>query len=75
MAKSAMRGSLSITTESIFAMAPDTPIHHTTGGHYVMKRQDRRVTVPYHNKNLKRGTLASIIWQAGLTVEQFTGLL
>jgi predicted RNA binding protein YcfA (HicA-like mRNA interferase family) len=29
------------------------------------------VTVPYHTRNLKRGTLHSIIRQAGWTVEEF----
>lgn len=50
-------------------------IHHTTGSHYVLKRGDLRVTVAYHNNNLKRGTLASIIRQAGLTAEQFIAFL
>ena len=50
-------------------------IHHTTGGHYVLKKGTLRVTVPYHNKDLKPGTLASIIAQAGLTVEEFVDLL
>jgi len=39
-------------------------IHHATGGHYVLKHPDKsalRVTVPYHNKDLKRRTLESII--------------
>ena len=49
--------------------------HHTTGSHYVLKRESGfRVTIAYYNKNLKRGTLASIIRQAGLTVEEFTKL-
>jgi predicted RNA binding protein YcfA (HicA-like mRNA interferase family) len=50
-------------------------IHHTTGSHYVLKRDNLRVTIAYHNKNLKRGTLASIIRQARLTAEQFAALL
>ena len=53
-------------------------IHHTTGGHYVLKYPDqpaRRVTVPYHNKDLKRRTLESIIEQAGMTVAEFLGFL
>jgi predicted RNA binding protein YcfA (HicA-like mRNA interferase family) len=29
------------------------------------------VTVPYHRRDLKRGTLHSIIRQAGWTVEEF----
>ena len=50
-------------------------LHHTTGSHYVMKRDEFRVTVAYHTRNLKRGTLASVIRQAGLTVDQFIELL
>ena len=50
-------------------------IHHTSGSHYILKKEGRRVTVPYHNKDLKPGTLASIIKQAGLTVEEFIDLL
>ena len=50
-------------------------IDHTTGSHYVLIREKLRVTIPYHNRDLKRGTLASIIAQAGLTVEEFVDLL
>lgn len=50
-------------------------IHHTTGSHYFLKKDKRRVSVPYHNKDLKPGTLASIVAQAGLTVEEFVDLL
>jgi predicted RNA binding protein YcfA (HicA-like mRNA interferase family) len=53
-------------------------VHHTSGSHYVLKHPAKpqlRVTVPYHGKELKRRTLASIIEQAGLTVEEFAALL
>ncbi len=50
-------------------------IHHTTGSHYILKRGKQRATVPYHNKDLKPRTLASIIEQAGLTVQEFLDLL
>jgi predicted RNA binding protein YcfA (HicA-like mRNA interferase family) len=50
-------------------------IHRTTGSHYILKRGKQRATVPYHNKDLKPRTLASIIEQAGLTVEEFLDLL
>jgi predicted RNA binding protein YcfA (HicA-like mRNA interferase family) len=50
-------------------------VHHVTGSHYVLKRDKFRVTVPYHNRDLKPGTLSSIIAQAGLTVEEFLDLL
>jgi predicted RNA binding protein YcfA (HicA-like mRNA interferase family) len=53
-------------------------IHHTTGGHHILKHPDKphlRVTLPFHNKDLKRRTLESIIEQAGLTAEAFRRLL
>jgi predicted RNA binding protein YcfA (HicA-like mRNA interferase family) len=50
-------------------------IHRVTGSHYILKRGNLRLTVPYHNKDLKPGTLVSIIKQAGLTVEEFLDLL
>lgn len=28
-------------------------VHHTTGSHYIMKKENLRVTVPYHNKGLE----------------------
>jgi len=53
-------------------------VHHSSGSHYILKHPDKphlRVTVPYHNKDLKRKTLSSIVEQAGLTTEQFIELL
>ena len=53
-------------------------IHHTTGSHHTLKHSDHpdlRVTVPYHNKDLKRRTLDSIIKQAGLTRDEFQKFL
>jgi predicted RNA binding protein YcfA (HicA-like mRNA interferase family) len=35
----------------------------------------RKVTIPIHTKDLKRGTLHSIIAQSGLTVAEFLALL
>lgn len=46
-----------------------------SGSHYILKKETLRVTVPYHNRDLKPRTLASIIEQAGLTVEEFLDLL
>lgn len=39
------------------------------GSHWQFKRADRagRITVPHPNRNIKRGTLASIYRQAGWT--------
>jgi predicted RNA binding protein YcfA (HicA-like mRNA interferase family) len=53
-------------------------VHHTSGSHYVLKNPKDvrlRVTLPWHNKALKRGTLGSIVKQAGLSAEQFLELL
>ena len=35
----------------------------------------RKITVPVHSGDLKRGTLRAIISQSGLTVAEFVGLL
>ncbi len=53
-------------------------IHHTTGAHYILKHPGKptlRITLPFHNKDLKRRTLESIIKQAGLTRGDFQKLL
>jgi predicted RNA binding protein YcfA (HicA-like mRNA interferase family) len=53
-------------------------VHHTTGSHYALRHPTNpaiRVTVPYHNKDLKRSTLRSIVKQSGLTIEEFLNLL
>ena len=50
-------------------------IHHKTGSHYILKKDNLRITVAYHNKDLKPGTLASITNQAGLTIEECLDLL
>jgi predicted RNA binding protein YcfA (HicA-like mRNA interferase family) len=53
-------------------------IHHTTGSHQFLKHPSKpalRVSVPYHRKDLKRGTLRSILRQAGFTPEEFSKLL
>ena len=52
-------------------------VHHTTGSHYILRHAEKslRVTLPLHNKDLKRGTLGSIIEQSGLTLDQFVELL
>jgi predicted RNA binding protein YcfA (HicA-like mRNA interferase family) len=53
-------------------------IHHTKGSHHFLKhpeRPDLRVTIAMHTTDLKRKTLASIIEQAGYSVEEFLELL
>lgn len=47
------------------------------GSHYQMfnERTRRHTTVPHHNRDLPRGTVAAIIQQAGLTRDEFLRLL
>ncbi len=49
-------------------------IHHVSSSHYILKHLDNatlRVTIPFHNRDLKRRTLESIVKQAGLSHEEF----
>jgi len=53
-------------------------IHHQTGSHIVLKhlsQPSKRVILPYHNKDLKKGTLHNILKQAGLSVDEFLKFL
>jgi predicted RNA binding protein YcfA (HicA-like mRNA interferase family) len=53
-------------------------LHHASGSHYVLKHSRKthlRVTLPWHTKDLRRGTLRSLIEQAGFTVSEFIELL
>ncbi len=53
-------------------------VHHISGSHYILKHPDhpaRRVTLPFHNKDLKRGTLLAIIDEADLTADGFMKFL
>lgn len=45
------------------------------GSHRIYNYKDKFVTIPYHNKDLKKGTLKAIIKQSGLTLEKFLDLL
>jgi predicted RNA binding protein YcfA (HicA-like mRNA interferase family) len=50
-------------------------IDHQTGGHIILRHANRRrLTVPDH-RELARGTLRSLIREAGLTIDQFIALL
>ncbi len=49
--------------------------HRQKGGHKLFKKGNLRVTVPIHPRDLKKGTVHSIIDQAGLSVEEFLDLL
>lgn len=51
---------------------------HTTGSHYIMRHAEKTgaVPVPYHgNRDIKIGVLRSIIRQAGMSVEEFLGVV
>jgi len=52
-------------------------IDHQTGSHLILRNKNspyRRLTVPNH-KEIAKGTLRSIIRQAGISVEEFIQLL
>jgi len=46
-------------------------LDHTTGSHFIFYNMEtkRRATVAYHAKELPRGTLISILKQAGISTE------
>jgi len=53
-------------------------VHHQTGSHLVLKHSGdatKRVILPMHKKELKTGTLRSILAQAGITPEELKKLL
>lgn len=41
------------------------------GSHQLYVKGKHRVTVPWHNKDLKKGTLKAIITASGMTVKDF----
>ena len=50
---------------------------HQSGGHIILRRKTkpfRRLSIPNH-REIAKGTLRSLIRQAGLTVEEFEMLL
>jgi predicted RNA binding protein YcfA (HicA-like mRNA interferase family) len=50
-------------------------VDHQTGSHIVLRNpQGRRLTVPNH-RELATGTLRALIREAGLSKDEFTGLL
>ncbi|MCB0062345.1 MAG: type II toxin-antitoxin system HicA family toxin [Caldilineaceae bacterium] len=52
-------------------------IDHQTGSHVVLRRESDglRVVVPWHNRDLGRGLTLRIIKSAGLSRDDFLGLL
>lgn len=52
-------------------------LDHQTGSHMILRKRiapHRRLSVPKH-KELAKGTLRSLIREAGLSVEEFSALL
>jgi predicted RNA binding protein YcfA (HicA-like mRNA interferase family) len=45
------------------------------GSHRIYVKGDVGVTLPWHSKDMRIGTLRHIIKQSGLTVEEFSALL
>ncbi len=45
------------------------------GSHKIYVKESLGVTIPFHNKDLRKGTLKNIIKQSGLTLEEFLKLL
>jgi predicted RNA binding protein YcfA (HicA-like mRNA interferase family) len=53
-------------------------VHHIRGSHHYLRHPDKPgvlVSVPVHNRDLKRGTLRAILREAGLTSDELRGLL
>ncbi|KKQ18318.1 MAG: YcfA family protein [Berkelbacteria bacterium GW2011_GWA1_36_9] len=52
-------------------------IDHQTGSHITLlnNKTNQRVTVSYHSKDIKRGTLQNILKQAGINMDEFIKLL
>jgi predicted RNA binding protein YcfA (HicA-like mRNA interferase family) len=52
-------------------------VRRQTGSHVIMYKSGIRhpISIPRHPRDLPKGTLRAVIRQAGLTVEEFLGLL
>ena len=53
-------------------------LHHVRGSHRYFRHPDRPgilVTIPFHNRDLKRGSLRAILRQAGLSTDDLARLL
>ncbi|MFZ2303480.1 MAG: type II toxin-antitoxin system HicA family toxin [Minisyncoccia bacterium] len=60
----------SITSKKLLKMLAQVEfeVDHTTGSHYILYRakDNARVTVPFHSKDIPKGTLYTIMKSAGL---------
>jgi len=50
-------------------------LYRKKGSHRIFVREELMVIVPYHNRDLKKGTLHNIIKGMGLTPDEFKRLL
>jgi predicted RNA binding protein YcfA (HicA-like mRNA interferase family) len=52
-------------------------LDHTSGSHFIFYNpvSRRRAVVPQHNRDLPKGTLASLLREAGFTREELIGFL
>lgn len=50
--------------------------HHQVGSHLTLKHPDknRRAVVPMHLKDVKKGTLLSLLHEAGIDKEEFLSI-
>jgi len=45
------------------------------GSHYRLRKGDKAVTIPFHNRELKSGTLEAILKSIGITKEELNRML
>ena len=45
------------------------------GSHKIYIKRGVGITVPFHNKDMRKGILRNIVKQSGLTIEEFLKLL
>jgi len=52
-------------------------VDHINGSHHILYKNDSYlpITVPYHNKDLKTGTLSAILKQAKISTKELIDLL
>lgn len=52
-------------------------VDHISGSHYILYKDDRHVpvSIPRHNRDVKIGTLKSILKQSGITLAQLKEFL
>ena len=52
-------------------------IDHSTGSHFIFYNSEtrKRAVVPYHTRDLPKGTIMSILKEAGISRKEFENLL